>query len=97
MRQLRAALARTLDGLIGERITLMHLPPEVRGALAGPAGPPGTERVWTGKERLERARLVEALERYHWNRTRTARELGISRVTLWKRIRRLGLEVETKE
>jgi PAS domain S-box-containing protein len=92
VRQLEAVLVRALEGMSGDRITLLHLPAEVRGLLAGPSGPPGSERVWTGEERLERARLIEALERHHWNRTRTARDLGISRVTLWKRIRRLGIE-----
>jgi len=92
VRQLRLDLERTLEALTSDRISLLELPAEVRGLVDGPAGPAGAGRFWTGEERLERARLVEALERHHWNRTRTARELGISRVTLWKRIRRLGLE-----
>lgn len=39
----------------------------------------------------ERGELVAALERHRWHRGRTAAELGISRATLWKRMRRLGL------
>jgi len=36
--------------------------------------------------------LREVLERHGWNRTRAARALGISRVTLWKKMRRYQLE-----
>jgi PAS domain S-box-containing protein len=97
VRQLETVVVRALEGVTSHRITLLHLPAEVRGLLAGPTGPPGGDRVWTSEERLERARLIEALERHHWNRTRTARELGISRVTLWKRIRRLGIEAGPEE
>jgi DNA-binding NtrC family response regulator len=39
----------------------------------------------------ERERIVEALERAHWNRERAARELGVSRVTLWRRMSRYNL------
>jgi len=36
--------------------------------------------------------LREVLERSGWNRTRAARELGISRVTLWKRLKAAGIQ-----
>jgi DNA-binding NtrC family response regulator len=38
-----------------------------------------------------RDRVVEALARNRWNRERTARDLGISRVTLWRRMSRYGI------
>ncbi len=34
--------------------------------------------------------VLAALERNRWNTTRTARELGISRTTLWRRLKRRG-------
>jgi len=43
--------------------------------------PPGT------LESTERAAILAALERCGGNRSRAARELGISRVTLWRRLR----------
>lgn len=42
----------------------------------------------------ERAETLAALARERWNRTRAAAALGISRVTLWKRMRRHGLAPE---
>jgi two-component system response regulator GlrR len=36
----------------------------------------------------ERDRIAAALERNRWNRERTARDLGLSRVTLWRRMSR---------
>ncbi|HSD10710.1 MAG TPA: sigma-54 dependent transcriptional regulator [Candidatus Binatia bacterium] len=39
----------------------------------------------------ERERIIAALERSHWNRERAARELGLSRVTLWRRMSRYRL------
>ncbi len=38
-----------------------------------------------------REQLREVLERHGWNRTRAAQALGISRVTLWKRLKACGL------
>lgn len=44
-----------------------------------------------GGEARELRELRAALERHQFNRTRTAAALGISRATLWKRMRRWGL------
>jgi transcriptional regulator of acetoin/glycerol metabolism len=35
--------------------------------------------------------LLEALKRHRWNRTAAARELGIARNTLWRRMKAAGL------
>jgi DNA-binding NtrC family response regulator len=42
----------------------------------------------------ERQIILEVLERHRWNRQATADELGINRTTLYKKMKRLGLEVE---
>jgi transcriptional regulator of acetoin/glycerol metabolism len=56
--------------------------------LLCPPSPPAAERVTPQDERQE---TLEALERAGWHRTAAANALGISRVTLWKRMRRHGL------
>jgi transcriptional regulator with PAS, ATPase and Fis domain len=53
---------------------------------------------WTLADRVadtERVMLLEALRANGNNRTKTARSLGISRVGLYKKMRRLGLLEET--
>jgi DNA-binding NtrC family response regulator len=49
----------------------------------GPGGPVPPE---------ERAEVLRALEAHRWNRAETAQALGMSRSTLWRRMRALGLE-----
>jgi len=39
----------------------------------------------------ERSRILHVLEAHRWNRQRTAAALGISRVTLWRRMERHGI------
>ena len=41
---------------------------------------------------LHRDKLVEALAQFKGNRTLTAKHLGISRVTLWKKLKDQGIE-----
>jgi PAS domain S-box-containing protein len=74
-------------------VRLAHLPPEVRAA---PPAPLHGLRIVVGgddgaRAQDEREALVAALDRTGWNRTRAAEALGVSRVTLWKRMKRHGL------
>ncbi len=43
------------------------------------------------RRKLGETEIRAALERTGWNRTRAAEALGVSRVTLWKKIKQLGL------
>jgi transcriptional regulator of acetoin/glycerol metabolism len=43
-------------------------------------------------ENLDRQKLLSALAFHKSNRTLTAKHLGISRVTLWKRLKEFGIE-----
>ena len=74
----RVALALAEDGVVrGE-----HLPAQVTGrAPAMPA---------TGDER---SRLLHEIEQHRWNISAVARSLGLSRNTLYRRMRRLAIDI----
>jgi DNA-binding NtrC family response regulator len=58
--------------------------------FAGPSGSRPAQRVpRTGPGEIDELRRV--LDRHQWNREATARALGISRTTLWRRLREAGL------
>jgi len=87
-RELRNAIEHALVLAQDGRIALGDLPPRVSGAVEVAAGGAGL----TADEEAERIAILEALDATGWNRTRAAQELGISRVTLWKRIRRYRID-----
>jgi DNA-binding NtrC family response regulator len=51
---------------------------------------PAVDQVSSGDTVAQRT--LSALQKNHWNRTRTARFLGINRTTLWRRLRKLGAD-----
>jgi len=57
-------------------------------ALPAPAGPVPASAL---ADTAERERLRSALAAHHWRRDEAARALGISRTTLWRRMRELDL------
>ena len=62
-----------------------HLPPRLV-----PTPPPGGGTP-TSLPEAERAFLVSVLERNRWNRAATARELGVHKTTLWRKMKRLNI------
>jgi transcriptional regulator with PAS, ATPase and Fis domain len=46
------------------------------------------------KERVEREKIIETLIKYNWHRQKTADALGINRVTLYNKMKRLGIKEE---
>ena len=69
----------------GSVLTLADLTPELRGE------PPVSRSGQTGGESAERARIARALKEAGGHKTRAAEILGISRSTLWRKIRELNL------
>jgi len=79
-------LCRT--GMIGMR----HLPDRFRLDEAGER-PVDTASL----PELEGRFILEALKRNGWNREQTARELGMHKTTLWRKVKRLGIELPSKD
>ncbi len=74
-----------------------RLKPSERKLLSSPVsrsdGAPHASRRSTeqGRMRPEVRRLLDALNTHGWNRGATATALGISRSTLWRRMKEYGL------
>ena len=93
VRQLQNIIERAV--LLGKSdvIGLGDLPAEVTAdapAYVVPSG--GTQSLKDALAGPERQIIREALERHNWNRNETADALGINRTTLYKKMKRLGLE-----
>jgi transcriptional regulator with PAS, ATPase and Fis domain len=73
----------------GETIELRHLPPELLESSKETVL--GEEEVNKPLQTAEAKAILKALERNKGNRLRTARELGITRSTLWRKIKRYSL------
>ncbi len=99
VRELENALEFAATVCQGQTLQPEDLPPELQPSASRPAapsdtpwpvivhapvGPPATED--------ERRSVKQALEANRWSRAETARALGMSRSTLWRRMRALGLE-----
>ena len=89
VRELENALEHAFVLCAGGMIKPEHLPEGLRPASKAP--PAGL----TLKE-MEARFIYDAIERNKGNRAAAARELGIHKTTLWRKIKALGLEVPSK-
>jgi len=71
----------------GGLIEAQHLPDHLAAGARGPALPPGATL-----DEVEARLIYEALERNGWNRTAAAGQLGIHKTTLWRKMKKLGIE-----
>jgi PAS domain S-box-containing protein len=77
----------------GGMILPEHLPERFLPADGEPAPRGGGEQPGYDICTMEARLIVEALRRNAFNRQRTAGELGISKTTLWRKIKKYGIEV----
>jgi transcriptional regulator with GAF, ATPase, and Fis domain len=92
VRELQNALEFAVAVSAGQSLQPEDLPPEIvdpgNGTKPLPVTGPGFTNPSSGEER---ERLREVLEHHRWNRAPAAEALGMSRTTLWRRMRELGL------
>lgn len=72
-----------------------HLPPEYRKASVSGERPGLGGTLAEQMREFERRVIRQALEAAGGNRSRAAQNLGISRKTLWEKMKLLGLEEGT--
>jgi len=92
VRELRNAVERAVALCPAGAVGVGDLPDAVRRfipARAGPGGPLPPLQQW--KDGLEVERIRAALRKHNDVRSPAARELGISRVTLYRKLRKYGL------
>ncbi len=103
VRELRNAMERAAIFCRGA-VRLEHLPAEIRGGLSASVATPEVEAVspvvdfqaakTAAIESFERRFFTEALKRHGGNVSRAAREAGMHRQNLQKKLRRLGIDPE---
>ena len=81
-------------------IAVDDLPPVVRSDVGSQAaiGTPAAARdaavsLKQSMAHPERQLIIDALERHNWRRDAAARALGINRTTLYKKLKRLGMNL----
>ena len=93
VRELQNVVERAVLLGKGPVITLADLPVDLRGSsgivISAPVGQKTLKEALEGPERQI---IHEVLESNGWNRNATADQLGINRTTLYKKMKRLGLE-----
>lgn len=93
VRELRNALERATIVCRGHTILVEHLPPEVRELRSiGPTSRTAPASYSPTEALTEEEQTRQALKKHAWNVAGAARELSISRQTLYRRMRRYGLE-----
>jgi two-component system response regulator HydG/two-component system response regulator AtoC len=92
VRELRHALGHAVVVAGGDAIDARHLPGEFRcsGVSESASGGAIQPLEMAGRE-FERDYLLRTLQATDWNKTRAAEILGISRKTLWKKLRDLKI------
>jgi transcriptional regulator of acetoin/glycerol metabolism len=102
VRQLRHLLRSMIALRETDRLTVRDLPPEYRSAAGdvrpAPCPVPDSpdQASLNTLESAERSALLQELQRHAWNLSGVARELGMSRNTLYRKLQRLNIQPPEK-
>ncbi len=94
IRQLENAVQQAVLVSSGHELLLDHLPQPIRDYSPPPVNGNGHvvgESLVHNREALERNVIQKALASHGYSRARAAHSLGISRVTLYKKMKKYGL------
>ncbi|MES9991352.1 MAG: sigma-54-dependent Fis family transcriptional regulator [Candidatus Thiodiazotropha sp.] len=91
IRQLRNVLRTTTALCEDHMVTINDLPEEIRNIVYDDEFADGPETNLNALAIAERDALLSELEEMHWNISRVAKKLGLSRNTLYRRMKRFGI------
>ena len=89
MRELRNVIERMVVLAPGSKLTVRDLPPNIQSIVPGQAA--ADNKAATSLAEAERRMIVATLRAQKGNRTLAARQLGISRRTLHRKLHEFGL------
>ena len=95
VRELRTAIEHAVVLCKSDRITPRDLPPSVRQASnvePGPSGAPAKPANNLSVQEAEKQLIIRALKETNGNRSLAAKKLGLSRRTLYRKLKEYGLE-----
>jgi len=92
VRELQNVVERAVLLSKHELLGVEDLPTAIMAGGPLPAGALGNATLKQALSNPERQIILDALESHSWNRHETAEALGINRTTLYKKMRRLGLQ-----
>jgi DNA-binding NtrC family response regulator len=92
VRELQNVVERAVLLGRGPRIELADLPPRITAGSPLPAAGSLGRPLKAALDGPERQIILDALQSHNWNRHATADALGINRTTLYKKMKRLGLQ-----
>ena len=97
MRELRNTIEYAFVLARGKSIGPEHLPEKIASGRSF-IQQPVKDQVFADVIKIglsEKERLLDVLQREDGNQTRAAQRLGVSRVTIWKRIKKYGIQLNS--
>jgi transcriptional regulator with PAS, ATPase and Fis domain len=93
VRELKSAFEYAFVTCQEKLIQPYHLPPAI---FKGKKPLPTVKKTPVNQDEIKKRQLIEALSRTGGNQSKAARILGVSRVTVWNRIKRFNIQKEFK-
>ncbi len=106
VREMENAIRSAVIFSSGGQLTMQTLPPNIVNGAAGPASDPSVASFFGGRkgqslgnriELTEKDIIEQALLNNSFSRTKTARQLGVSRVTLYNKMKKYGMMPNTSD
>jgi transcriptional regulator of acetoin/glycerol metabolism len=89
VRQLQHVIQRAVAVARGDHLDIADLPEEVVAPRPTPAAPEGS--VAAARERAERDMIIATLGRHNGEVSAAAREMQVSRTTMWRLMKKHGI------